>query len=358
MSAAPPLGLRFALMAFGVIAMVAGLTGGLWRLGWDIPHVERFGELHGALLICGLFGTVISLERAVAFATWPAYAAPLLAAIGTVLLLAGAPLLSGVVAYVLASLVLTGVTAVIARRQRALFTATLTLAAACWTVGTVLWGFGQSVPEVVGWWLGFLVLTIAGERLELSRLLAPRRGSAATFALCILALLAGAYLGPFDDIGARVLGVAFIALCLWLVRHDVVRITIRRPGQTGFMAACMALGYGWLGVAGLMLAVAPPTVAAFGYDAMLHAILLGFMLSMVFGHALIILPAVARVRLVYQPALYGPLAILHASVTLRVAGDLCLWPDVRMWSGPLTLVALIGFVATLIWARRSAQGLR
>lgn len=355
MSAAPPLGVRFALMAFGVVAMVAGLTGGLWRLGWDIPHVERLAELHGALLICGLFGTVISLERAVAFATWPAYAAPLLAALGTVLLLAGAPLLSGVVAYVLASLVLTGVTAVIASRQRALFTATLTLGAACWTVGTVLWGLGQSVPEVVGWWLGFLVLTIAGERLELSRLLAPRRGSAVSFAAIVAVFLSGAYLGPFDEIGARVLGVAFIALCFWLVRHDVVRITIRRPGQTGFMAACMALGYGWLGLAGVLLVVAPPTVAAFGYDAMLHAVLIGFVLSMVFGHALIILPAVARVRLVYLPALYGPLALLHASVALRVVGDLCILPDIRMWSGPVTLVALVGFVTTLVVGARGRR---
>ncbi|MBR7517969.1 hypothetical protein KC217_20055, partial [Mycobacterium tuberculosis] len=96
-------------------------------------------------------------------------------------------------------------------------------------------------------------------------------------------------------------------------------MTLRRPGQTGFMATCMSLGYVWLGIAGVLLLAAAPTNIAFGYDAVLHAILIGFVFSMVFGHALIILPAVVRVRLVYRRALYLPLAALHASVVLRVA---------------------------------------
>ena len=338
---------RLALLALGVVAMAAGLYGGLWRLGWDVPHAERVGDLHGVLLICGLFGTVISLERAVAFARPAGYAAPLVAGGGSLALIAGAPPVAGALAYVVASVVLLAVTAVIALRQRALFTATLTLAAACWTVGTVLWGLGWTVPEVVGWWMAFLVLTIAGERLELSRLLAPRRGSAASFAAVVLVLLAGAGFGPYHVLGAPLLGVGFVALTGWLARHDVVRITLRRPGQTGFMATCMAAGYVWLGVAGLLLVALPPAETAFGYDAALHAVLVGFVLSMVFGHALIILPAVVRVRVAYRPALYVPLALLHASVALRVLGDAVDGLELRAWSGPLTLVALVGFVAVL-----------
>lgn len=354
----PPLSLRFALLVFGVVAMLAGVYGGLWRLGWDLPHADPMAELHGVLLICGLFGTVISLERAVAFGGWGAYAAPALAAVGTVLLLAGAPPALGASAYVLASIGLTAVTAIITVRQRALFTVTLTLGAACWMVGTMLWSLGQTVPEVVGWWLAFLILTIAGERLELSRLLAPRRGSTASFAVCMAVFLVGAGLGPFDENGALALGLALVALTAWLSRHDVVRITLRRPGQTGFMATCMATGYVWLGVAGLLFLLAPPTRAAFGYDAVLHAILIGFVLSMVFGHALIILPAVARIRLVYHPALYLPLLALHASVALRVVGDLMALQELRLWSGPLTLIALHGFVAALVYGTRRSGSAR
>ena len=50
---------------------------------------------------------------------------------------------------------------------------TLALGAACWFVGNVLWVDGATVHEVVTWWLAFLILTIAGERLELSRFLPP-----------------------------------------------------------------------------------------------------------------------------------------------------------------------------------------
>jgi hypothetical protein len=338
---------RLALLAFAALAMLTGVAGGLWRLGFALPGGARLAELHGPLLICGLFGTVIGLERAVALGRGAAYAAPALAALGTLALLGGAPEPWGAVAYVLAAAVLTAATAVVAVRQPALFTATLTLGALAFLIGNGLWLVGRAVPDVVGWWLAFLVLTIAGERLELSRLMAPRRGSAGLFVLVVALLAGGAARGILDDLGALMLGLGLMALTAWLVRHDVVRVTLRRPGQTGFMASCMAAGYAWLGVAGVMLVAAPPAASSYGYDAALHAVLVGFVLSMVFGHALIILPAVARVRLAYRPALYVPLAILHASVGLRLMGDMADLAAARAWSGPLTLLALMAFVAVL-----------
>jgi hypothetical protein len=113
------------------------------------------------------------------------------------------------------------------------------------------------------------------------------------------------------------------------------------------MAACMVAGYGWLGTAGLLLLVQPPETAPYGYDVALHAVLLGFVLSMVFGHALIILPAVARVEILYAPALYGPLALLHASVALRLGADLLTWEAGRRWSGWVTAAALLSFALAL-----------
>ena len=87
----------------------------------------------------------------------------------------------------------------------------------------------------------------------------------------------------------------------------------------------MLTGYVWLGSAGVVLIAFPPGATAFGYDVALHAVLIGFVVSMVFGHALVILPAVARIRLRYAPILYLPLALLHASVALRVGGGLAGW---------------------------------
>jgi hypothetical protein len=43
----------------------------------------------------------------------------------------------------------------------------------------------------------------------------------------------------------------------------------------------------------------------------------GFVFSMVFGHAPVILPAVLRVKLPYHPVLYAPLVLLHGSLLVR-----------------------------------------
>ncbi|MFD2181915.1 hypothetical protein [Rhodoplanes azumiensis] len=342
------MGLRVALLAGGIVAMACGLWGGLFRLGFDLPHAANAAALHGALLVCGLFGTVIGLERAVAFGRIWGYAAPACAAAGSVLLLAGAPVPIGAAAYTASAALLIGVTLVITSRQRTLFNATLAAGAVSWLVGTLLWAAGADIPAVAGWWIGFLVLTIAGERLELGRLMGKKRGSEILFVAGVALLAAGAALTLPDTLGAIVYGVALLALAVWLARHDVVRHTIRQTGQTRFMAACMAAGYVWLGLAGALLIALPPATTTFGYDAALHAVLIGFVLSMVFGHALIILPAVARVRIAYRPWLYLPLAVLHLAVALRIGGDVMAADTIRAWSGPLTLVALVGFVGLIV----------
>ena len=78
--------------------------------------------------------------------------------------------------------------------------------------------------------------------------------------------------------------------------------------------------------------------------------LLGFVFSMVFGHAPIIFPAVLRVAVPYSPYFYAPLALLHASLIVRLAGDWMLSPEWRAWGGVLNGVALLAFVLGTIAA--------
>ena len=77
---------------------------------------------------------------------------------------------------------------------------------------------GGSVPDLVGWWLAFLVLTIAGERLEFSRLMPQRRGSEALFLFAAGLLAAGAQNGLMTENGAVLFGVALLVTTLWLLR--------------------------------------------------------------------------------------------------------------------------------------------
>jgi hypothetical protein len=346
----PRLELRLALLALGALALIAGFYGALGRLGWALPAGGSLAALHGPLMISGLFGTLISLERAVALGRGWSYAAPVLSGLGTLLLLAGAPEAVGASAYAAAAMVLAGTSLLITMQQPAVFTGALLFGALAWLAGNFFWLMGGAVPELIGWWLAFLILTVAGERLELSRLVPQWRGSEALFLFAVGLLSVGAQNGLMTENGAVLFGLALLVTTLWLLLHDIARLNIRRTGHTRFMAACMLPGYLWLGLAGMVLITFPPGASDFGYDVALHAVLIGFVLSMVFGHALIILPAVARIRLRYAPVLYAPLLLLHASVALRVGAGLSDWEAGRMASGALALLALVGFAASLTGA--------
>ena len=344
--------LRLIPLAAGAGSLLAGLWVGLARLGLTLPGGElALAEFHGALMISGFLGTVIGLERAVAIGRWWAYAAPALSAIGAVALIVGAPVFAGG-AFLLAGLALTVNSSTVVVRQPALFTVVLTVAAACWVGGTLVWIKGAPAADIAGWWLAFLVLTIAAERLELSRLLSPPRSSQLTFILAAALIIIGVVRGELAGETAPFSGIGLLAVTVWLVRHDIALRTIRFAGQARFSAACLLAGYFWLGLAGLVLLVVPPGATAFSYDAAVHAIAIGFVLSMIFGHAPIILPAVIGLRIRYSATVYGPLVLLHLSVLLRIAGGLFEHIEMRAISGPLTIVAFAGYAVALVVASR------
>jgi hypothetical protein len=77
---------------------------------------------------------------------------------------------------------------------------------------------------------------------------------------------------------------------------------------------------------------------------------------MVFGHAPVILPAVLRVRFPYHALLYAPLVLLHATLALRVAGDLAGSAGLRAAAGAGNAAAIALFIlaaaALVLGARR------
>ena len=335
---------RLPLLLLGFVALFAGLGAGLARLGWQLPEaVAGAAALHGPLMVCGFFGVVISLERAVAIGRAWAYGAPLLAGSSSAAALHGTASLTPWLASG-ASAVLVVASLDVLRRQRTGFNAVIALAAGCWLAGCVRWALGAQVYAVVGWWVAFLVLTIAGERLELSRFMPPSRAAARVFAGIVAAVLVSLAAWPAAW-APRLYGLALLALALWLLRQDIARRTVRQDGLTRFIAVCLLAGYFWLGFGGVLIAVAGLAPGGAAYDAALHALLLGFVFSMVFGHAPIIFPAVLRVNLAYHPVFYAPLALLHASLLLRVAGDAGAGHDWTRWGGLLSALALLAFIA-------------
>lgn len=343
---------RIPLLVLGFVALVTGTAAGLARLGWPLPDAATtIAALHGPLMICGFFGTVIALERAVALRRLWAYAAPLCAGLGTFALLAGLQRVAPWF-YVAGGMVLAAASIDIVRRQRELFTFTLALGALAWLAGSTRWALGFTVHEVVPWWLAFLVLTIAGERLELSRFLPPsptaRRVFAGLLAACIAGLAGGTHGQRW---GEPLFALALLGLALWLARQDIARRTVRSQGLTRYIAVALLAGYFWLAVAGAVaLANGGFQPGSAGHDAALHALLIGFVFSMVFGHAPIILPAVLHVKLPYHTSFYAPLALLHASLAVRLCGDASGSFDLLRIGGLLNALALLAFIANSAFA--------
>ena len=98
-------------------------------------------------------------------------------------------------------------------------------------------------------------------------------------------------------------------------------------------------------------------VAGTRYDAALHVVFVGFVISMIFGHAPIIFPAILGVPINFQPGFYIHLILLHVSLALRVIADYANWHTLRMWGGLLNEVAILLFIGmTVLSIRKSISG--
>lgn len=349
--------LRLLLALPAVASLVGGVLSGLARLGIAMPEgINALAGLHGALMTGGLFGTVIGLERAVAIGSRRAYAAPLLSGLAALSMLAGAPQALAAVLMALAAAVMTAACAGLWQRQKVAHHAVLTVAAAAWLAGSVVWLVQGSAPPAVPFWAAFLILTIAGERLELSRFLPTPRAAQRAFAGIAAALLLAVGATLFNETAAlRAAGVVLVVLAAWLARYDIARRTIRSTGLTRYIAACLLSGYAWLAVAGAMGAAGAFENGHPLRDAALHALLLGFVFSMVFGHAPIILPAVSTLRFRWHAGFYLPLALLHAGIATRLLAGVSADFPLRQQAGLANALTLLLFMLLVATSLRPAR---
>jgi len=348
--------LHLPLLAVILAAMAIGVLAGLARIGWSVPSVgaDRAG-LHGPTLVAGVFGTLIALERAIAMRTvtsrpWtPADLAPILGGAGTLVLLVSGATVPALVLLGAGAVGLLAINLDMLRRHPTLDIATMAVGAVILVLADVAWLAGRNVALLTPWWIAFLVLTITGERVELARIRfggpAGRAGFAVAVGLYVVTLLA---VLADASLGARLSGLGLLAITAWLLRHDVAWMTVRHPGFPRYAAICLLGGYVWLGVAGFILVASPGLWAGLTYDAFLHAVLLGFVFSMIFAHAPFIVPGIVGRRVGYHPLAWLPLLLLHVSVAARIAGDLLPDQDLRQAAGLLSAVAILFYGLVLV----------
>lgn len=340
---------RFVFLAFAGVSVLTGLTAALALLGYlGGTRAATLAADHGPLMIFGFVGGAIGLERTVAVRTRWAWAGPVCSALGVVTLLAGLPVAVPALLFTGSFLLLGLVYATVHRRQA---TAAV-IAQAAGVIGavsaTLLWGFGDggfaaSMPPAVG----FVVATIIGERLELARIPVTAGNPEPLITGLVLALAAaGILFVAAPEVGHPLMGLLLVAVAVVTARVDVARRLVRAQGLPRFSAVCMLAGYLWLGLAGLLWVAFPRTTTGFLYDAAVHAVFLGFVISMIFAHAPIILTAVIRRPLPYHPVMYVPVALLHGGLALRLLGDAR--EAVPLWQagGVINVLAVLTFLLT------------
>lgn len=330
--------------------MVVGIDAGLTLLGvWAPVPSGRVGEAHGLLMVLGFVGTLVALERAVALGTAWGYAAPTSMGSGALLLLVPGAERLGHLLLVAGTAALCAVYVPLWRRQRDDAVLVSALGAVLVLGSAVLVLGGADVALALPWLAGFIVLTIVGERLELARLAMPA-GAGTSLVLLGLALAVSVPAATmWPRAGGSALGLVLLLLVAWLVSYDVARRTLRGSGLPRFAAACMVAGQAWLAAAGGVLLVAGQPADGMSYDALVHAVFLGFAVSMIMAHAPSILPAVTRVPLPYRSSMWAPWLLLQVSLVVRLWGGDALGNDLaREVGGVGNAAALLLFFVVAV----------
>ncbi|MDE3194570.1 MAG: hypothetical protein KGN00_12895, partial [Chloroflexota bacterium] len=343
---------RAPFLVVAVAALLGGLWGALARLGLSVAAPDTLPASHGALMSMGFLGTVIALERAVALRRRPAYAAPTLAAIGSVALLVGLPFASWALAA--AGLAFAITSAYMWRLRRETGIATMGVGGVAWMLASLCLALGIPISRLIPLIAAFLVLTIVGERLELSALTHPPRWSRLAFVLAAALVMVGAVASVRLPQATVAAGVGLLGLAAWLGVWDIAWRSVRRGGVTRYIALALIAGYVWLAAGGVTWMVAPDAPTIFAYDALIHTVFIGFVLSMIFAHELVIVPAVLGIALPFTRAFYAPLALLHLSLAARIAGDLLASASLWQWAATTNVIAVLLFAAVTV---ASAKGL-
>jgi len=348
---------HLSLLLVAILFLVLGSLVGLARIGWDLPFPAAFVGAHGPLMVSGFLGTLIVLERAVALGSRWGFVGPSATAAGAVALLLEPLRFLGPLLILYGTVLGVLLFADVARRHPSPATGLIFLGSLSWLAGNLLWAATWpdllSGPAVV-FWIGFPVLVIVGERLELSRVLRPSSASMGALVVLAGAFLVGAALPSLGRMGgSHLAGAALVGMALWLLTQDIARVQLRAGGLARYVAVALLPGYVWLAAGGVLLFLPHPFVVPYAYDAMLHAIFLGFVMSMIFAHAPIVFPSLLGGPLAFRPFLYGPLALLQASVVSRVLGDVVGGADLRAAAGLLNVLAVLGFLGSTVAARRA-----
>ncbi|MEW6753851.1 MAG: hypothetical protein AB1505_23150 [Candidatus Latescibacterota bacterium] len=357
----------YALLVAGLLILLAALASGLARFGWAVP-VPDPGLLfrHGALMVGGVLGTLVALERALALGSRWALPAPLLCALGGLGMLALPGSLWPPVLITLGSTALVSVYALGMQREPGAATAAGGLGALLWLTGNALWVAQWPLFVVTLWWLAFLLLNLTAAPLQesLESGLGPLVAYLAATGLLVLGLLldTAGFVAQWRVspsalplfLGQRPIGLALLSTALWMGWWYRPGPLLRQGGAARFGAVCLLSGYAWLAASGLVALLTGQLTTGPYRDVALHAFFTGFVAAAVFGGAPRLRALLLGRPAASHPILYLALAALQLGMVLRIAGDLAGVQSTQQWGGGLSAAAVLLGVAGAAWGSRRA----
>lgn len=338
----------FFILPFVLLSLLLGIYAGWLRMGWNFPMSQAMGQ-HGLIMVGSFLGTLIILERIVAFKKLWMYAVPLINALSLpafffdreglalVFLLVGSSglLLVYVMTY---------------RKYREKYILIMMIGGGLLITGLGMLIINNRYPQAVPFWIGFLLLTILGERIDLAKFLPRNRIKEPLIWIFIVIFMIGLFTS-FHEAGHIMAGAGMILIAYWLMKYDIVNKSMKSHGIHQYIGLTLFSGYIWLFISGLLLLLNLDLV--YFYDAVLHSFFLGFVFLMIFAHAPIIFPGVVGISITpYHRSLYLWMILLNGSLVLRIFSDLFFMNYLRQISGLMNGMILIGFFINLVFIIR------
>jgi hypothetical protein len=342
------------ILPFIVFALFAAIWSGWIRIGWSFPVTNAVAQ-HGALMVNSFLASLIFLERAVTFRNKWVLLLPLINALSAVAFVFNEATIAQLI-FIAGSSGFVVICTYFLFRFREAYYFIFLVGALCLLIGNTILLRTNFYPNAVTWWMGFLLFTIVAERLELSRFLKLSDFKRSLLWLCLAGVFV-ALLLPFHSSGHIVLAAAIASTGIWLLRYDMARHSVKAKGQHRYCGWLLITGYAWLLIMSVLLIV--QSQLTFGYDAVLHSFFIGFVFSMIFSHAVIILPAVTQLSVkLYRPVLYLWFVLLQASLVVRIVADVAEDSLCRRIAGMVSGITILLFFISIAVIMKSELGKR
>lgn len=332
-------------MLFAMTGLVAGVMAGLQRLGWTQASTPVMAD-HGAIMVGGFLGTLITLEKIVPLGRKALYLIPAVSSCSVLFFFLDQNILA-CACLIIASISLALVFFSYWMRERDAAYAIMSIGAVCWFIGNFFLAETRFYPAAIPWWIAFALLVIVAERLELMKFL-PVTNQQKKQLILLLSIYVASCVFSFHGPGTYGAALAFAGIALWLMRHDVVGINLKKQGLARYVGVALVSGYVSLLITALFMVLNPD--APLSYDVVVHGIFIGFVFSMIFAHGPIILPGVLGIHVKpYHPLFYLWLVLLHTSWLGRAVADIMLDLSIRKYSGLVSTIAILGYFASLVF---------